>query len=126
LTLGVGLTLIGFGLAVNAVLLTLLAAAAIVGLNWFSAVFHAYQAELFPTTCRGTGVGFTYAWSRASMMGLYMVMPALIAASLPATFGLMAGSMFAVAAAIGVFGPLTNARGLDDAPCRAAATPAKL
>jgi putative MFS transporter len=125
LTGGVGLVLIGFGLAVNAVLLTLLAALAIVGLNWFSAVFHAYQAELFPTTCRGTGVGFTYAWSRASMMGLYTVMPALIAASLPATFGLMAGSMFAVAAVIGVFGPLTNARLLEEGPSPVAPAPTR-
>ena len=28
--------------------------------NWFSAVFHAYQAELFPTEARGVGPGFCY------------------------------------------------------------------
>ena len=33
---------------------------------WFSAVLHAYQAELFPTRARATGVGFTYSWSRLS------------------------------------------------------------
>ena len=57
----VGLTLVlasmqvAFGLAEGAVLLIPLAALIVVGLNWFSAVFHAYQAELFPD--RGPGDG---------------------------------------------------------------------
>jgi putative MFS transporter len=110
----IGLALIGFGLFLLPTLLVLSAAVAIVGLNWFSAVFHAYQAELFPTTARGTGVGFTYAWSRVSMAALNQVMPAVIAASLPGAFGLMAGAMFAVAAVIGLFGPVTNARPLEE------------
>src|SRR5262249_55405057 len=100
--------------SVNPVVLSLLAAGSIVGLNWFSAVFHAYQAELFPTTARATGVGFTYAWSRVSMVGLNLFMPGLMATSLPATFGLMAGSLLAVACLVGWFGPLTNALELEE------------
>jgi putative MFS transporter len=112
---------LAFGLALHPVLLAILAAALIVGLNWFSTVFHTYQAELFPTTARATGVGFTYAWSRASMVVLNLVMPGLIATSLPAAFGLMAGAMLGVAGIIGCFGPLTNARALEETSDPAAA-----
>jgi putative MFS transporter len=114
LTAAVGVLMVGFGLALNVVLLTILAAGIIVGLNWFSAVFHAYQAELFPTAARATGVGFTYAWSRASMVGLNLIMPGLIALSLSAAFGLMAGALFAVAGIVAIFGPLTNSRMLEE------------
>jgi len=95
-------------------LLTLVAAVVIVCLNWFSAVFHVYQAELYPTEARATGVGFTYAWSRASMVGLSLIMPGLIATSLPVAIGLIAVSLLGVAILVGVFGPLTNARALED------------
>jgi putative MFS transporter len=114
LALLVGLAQLGFWLAGAAVLLTTLAGLIIVGLNWFSALFHTYHAELFPTEARATGVGFTYAWSRASMVGLNLVMPGLMAASLAGAFGLMAGALFAVAAILAVFGPLTNARPLEE------------
>ncbi len=115
LALGIAAFQIGFGLALEPVLLVVLAAGVVIGLNWFSAVFHAYQAELFPTAARATGVGFTYAWSRASMIALNLVMPGLIGASLPAAFILMAGAMLAVAGLIGAFGPLTNDRTLEEA-----------
>jgi len=103
-----------FGLRQHVVLLTLVAAVVIVCLNWFSAVFHVYQAELYPTEARATGVGFTYAWSRASMVGLSLIMPGLIATSLPVAIGLIAVSLLGVAILVGVFGPLTNARALED------------
>jgi putative MFS transporter len=90
------------------------ASAVVVGLNWFSAVFHAYQAELFPTEARATGVGFTYAWSRISMVALNIIMPGLIATSVAAAFGLMASALLGVAVIVALFGPLTNARALED------------
>jgi MFS transporter, putative metabolite:H+ symporter len=102
-----------FGVADHPVVLIAVAAAVVLGSNWFSAVFHAYQAELFPTEARGTGVGFTYAWSRASMMALMVLMPGLIATNLPAAFALTACAFLGVAALIGLFGPLTNARPLE-------------
>src|SRR5262249_7795385 len=98
---------VAFGVAGHPVVLIAVAAAVVLGSNWFSAVFHAYQAELFPTEARGTGVGFTYAWSRASMMALTVFMPGLIATSLPAAFALTAGALVGVAVLIGLFGPLT-------------------
>ncbi len=102
-----------FALASEALLATAVAAAVVVGSNWFSAVFHAYQAELFPTAARATGIGFTYAWSRASMVVLSVFMPGLIATRLPAAFALTAGAFLVVALLIGVFGPRTNARSLE-------------
>jgi putative MFS transporter len=103
-----------FGVVQNYYLLLPMASAVIVGLNWFSAVFHAYQAELYPTEARATGVGFTYAWSRISMVALNIIMPGLIATSLAAAFGLMATALLGVAAIVAIFGPLTNARALED------------
>ncbi len=96
------------------VLVTLAAAAIVLGSNWFSAIFHAYQAELFPTEARATGVGFTYAWSRASMIATSALMPGLIARSAVLAGGVLAAAFLGVAVAIGLFGPLTNARGLED------------
>ena len=103
-----------FGVAVHPVALVAVGAVIVVGLNWFSAVFHAYQAELFPTEARATGIGFTYAWSRASMVALSLFMPAVIASSLPAAFALMAAAFAGVAVTIGLFGPRTNARTLEE------------
>jgi putative MFS transporter len=103
-----------FGLAGGPVVLTLLAALIVLGNNWFSALFHAYQAELFPTEARATGIGFTYAWSRASMMVLSLFMPTLIARSASAALGLMAAAFVGVAWLVGLFGPRTNARALED------------
>jgi putative MFS transporter len=105
---------LAFALAGGEVLVTVVAAAVVVGSNWFSAVFHAYQAELFPTEVRGTGVGFTYAWSRVSMVVLNLFMAGLIAANLLAAFALTAGAFVGVALLIGAFGPLTNARSLEE------------
>lgn len=113
LTLALAAAVISFGLGGGDIVLTGAAALIVVGCNWFSAVFHAYQAELFPTAARATGVGFTYAWSRASMVGLSLFMPSLIATALPAAFGLMAAAFLGVALVIGLFGPLTNDRPLE-------------
>jgi putative MFS transporter len=104
---------VAFCLAGNAAALTLIAAAVVVGSNWFSAVFHAYQAELFPTEARATGIGFTYAWSRASLVAVSLVMPGLIVTRLSDAFALTASAFLGVAGLIAVFGPLTNARSLE-------------
>jgi putative MFS transporter len=114
LALAIAAGQVGFGCLRSSILLGLTASAVVVGLNWFSAVFHAYQAELFPTEARATGVGFTYAWSRISMVGLNVIMPGLITGSLPAAFGLMAAALVGVAITVGFFGPLTNWRALEE------------
>jgi putative MFS transporter len=112
LTLATGLLL--FGLIGAALVLIPLAAVIVLGCNCFSAVFHTYQAELFPTEARATGVGFTYAWSRASMIAVSLVMPGLIATDLLAAFGLTSAAFLGVALIVGVFGPMTNARALEE------------
>ncbi|MBM4069752.1 MAG: MFS transporter [Planctomycetes bacterium] len=103
-----------FGWLANSVALTIVGGLVVVGCNWFSAVFHAYQAELFPTQARATGIGFTYAWSRFSMVLLNLFMPGLLATYQPAAFVLTAGAFVGVAVLIGIFGPLTNARPLEE------------
>jgi MFS transporter, putative metabolite:H+ symporter len=114
LALMLSVTQLAFGVASEAWMLIGCGAVVIVCLNWFSAVFHAYQAELFPTEARATGVGFTYAWSRASMVGLNLMMPGIIERGPLTAFGMMAGAMAGVAAIVTLFGPLTNARSLEE------------
>jgi putative MFS transporter len=82
---------------------------------WFSATFHTYQAELFPTRIRAQAVGFVYAWSRFSSIFI----PFLIAAVLRANgtlgvFAMICAAMILVALDIGILGPKTNGRDLDE------------
>jgi putative MFS transporter len=114
LTLSLATAQVLFGLAEVPGVLIFLAAAIVLGNNWFSALFHAYQAELFPTEARATGIGFTYAWSRASMMVMSLFMPTLIATAPPAAIASMAAAFVGVAVTIGFFGPRTNARALEE------------
>jgi len=81
---------------------------------WFSSVLHAYQAELFPTMARATGVGFTYSWSRLSAALSTLVIGALLARSVNAVFVFMAAAMAGVALVVGVWGPRTNAATLEE------------
>lgn len=80
---------------------------------WFSAAFHAYQAELFPTFARATGVGFTYSWSRLSAAASSIVIGALLAHGVGAVVLLISASWIGVAIVIGAFGPRTNAVPLE-------------
>ncbi|HEV2424376.1 MAG TPA: MFS transporter [Terriglobia bacterium] len=81
---------------------------------WFSSVLHAYQAELFPTAARATGVGFTYGWSRLSAVLSTLVIGALLARSVNAVFVFMAVAMTGVALVVGAWGPRTNAALLEE------------
>ncbi|WP_133650978.1 MFS transporter [Paraburkholderia flava] len=77
--------------------------------------YHAYQTELFPTRMRATAVGFVYSMSRLSaMFSGFMIAFALRHAGVPGVFGLISVAMVAVMAAIGIFGPRTNGRTLDE------------
>jgi putative MFS transporter len=76
---------------------------------WFSAAFHAYQAEMFPTRIRATGVGFTYSWSRVSAAFSSLLIGAvLVRGGVGAVFTLLAAAMCGVAVIIATFGPRTN------------------
>ena len=81
---------------------------------WFSSVLHAYQAELFPTRARATGVGFTYSWSRLSAVLSTFVIGALVARSVTAVFVFIAAAMTGVALVVGLWGPRTNSTALEE------------
>ena len=51
-----------------AALLILFGALVTLANNIMSFSFHAYQAELYPTRIRALAVGFTYSWSRFSVI----------------------------------------------------------
>jgi putative MFS transporter len=76
---------------------------------WFSAVLHTYQAELFPTRARATGVGFTYSWSRLSAVFSTLIIGMLLAKGVFLVFLFMGAAMVGVALVVGLFGPKTNA-----------------
>ena len=82
---------------------------------WFSAAFHAYQAELFPTRIRATAVGFTYSWSRLSAAFSSVLIAAVLTRSgVGAVFTLLAIAMCGVALVIAFFGPRTNRIALEE------------
>ncbi|HET9742777.1 MAG TPA: MFS transporter [Terriglobales bacterium] len=81
--------------------------------NWFSAVFHSYQSELFPTRIRATGVGFTYSWSRLSAAFSAFLVAGILRYGVTAVFAMLAAAMIGVAVVI-AFGPQTNRRSLEE------------
>ncbi|MGE3301836.1 MAG: MFS transporter [Hyphomonadaceae bacterium] len=83
--------------------------------NVMSYAFHSYQAELYPTRIRALGVGFVYSWSRLSAVFTAFVIAFLLHGyGAPAVFALIAGSMAIVMLAIGLFGPRTRNRALEE------------
>lgn len=81
---------------------------------WFSAVLHAYQAELFPTRIRATGVGFTYSVSRLSVIVSTPIIAWLLSYGVSVVFIFMSAAMLGVALLIGLWGPKTNALLLEE------------
>jgi MFS transporter, putative metabolite:H+ symporter len=81
---------------------------------WFSATFHTYQSELFPTRIRATGVGFTYSWSRLSAALSSLLIGAVLVYGVPAVFVLLASAMGGVAVIIALLGPRTNRLTLEE------------
>ncbi len=83
--------------------------------NWFSTLFHSYQAELYPTRIRATGVGFTYSWSRLSSAFTGFAIVALLKAfGVGGVFAFISIAMVIVATVIGTMGPATNRRNLEE------------
>lgn len=82
--------------------------------SWFASIFHAYQAELFPTRARATGVGFTYGWSRVSAVVSTLIISALLVHGILAVFMFIGSAMVLAALVVGVWGPKTNATALED------------
>lgn len=83
--------------------------------NIMSYAYHNYQAELFPTRIRARAIGFAYSWSRlaAAFAGL-AVGYFLYAGGVPAVAVFIGVAMVVAMVIIGVFGPDTTARPLED------------
>lgn len=103
-----------FPLAETGLELVCVGAAITIFSYWFSAVLHAYQAELFPTRLRATGVGFTYSLSRLSAAFSSMVIGALLSHGVMAVFFFTGGAMVLCALLVAALGPKTNAVALED------------
>lgn len=80
-----------------------------------SYAYHAYQTELFPTRYRARAVGFCYSWSRLStVFSSFMIAFFLARFGTSGVFAFIASSMVIVAVVIGVFGPATRGRSLEE------------
>ena len=114
LTLLMAITGLGFPLASSPTAIVAIGALLTIFSYWFSALLHAYQAELFPTRARATGVGFTYSWSRLSAVFSTLIIGALLREGVLAVFIFMAAAMAGVALVVGLWGPRTNAMALEE------------
>jgi len=82
--------------------------------NIMSYSFHAYQAELFPTSIRARAVGFVYSWSRFSAIFTSFIIAAVLKGfGTTGVFIFIAGAMLIVMAAIGSMGPRTRDLALE-------------
>jgi MFS transporter, putative metabolite:H+ symporter len=82
--------------------------------NAMSFLYHAYQAEVFPTRIRAMAVGFVYSWSRLSTVFSAFVIAFMLGEFGPGgVFVFIAGSMVIAALSILLLGPKTNHRSLE-------------
>jgi putative MFS transporter len=105
---------LGFALWSAPTLIVLSGAAVTLCNNAFSANFHAYQSELFPTRIRATGVGFTYAWSRLSAALSSFIIAWVLVRGVSMVFAMLAAAMVGVALVIALWGPRTNRVSLEE------------
>ena len=82
---------------------------------WLSFSAHNYQSELFPTRIRATAVGFVYSWSRFSTIFTGFFIAAILQQfGVPGVFMFVASAMAVVVLSIGIWGPRTNHRSLEE------------
>lgn len=88
----------------------------IVGANTLmSFAYHPYQAELYPTELRARAVGFVYSFSRLStVFTSFMIAFLLREFGSSGVFLFISFSMFVVMASIGIYGPRTRGRSLEE------------
>ena len=83
--------------------------------NILSFSSHAYQTELYPTRIRATAVGFTYSFSRLSVVfSSFAISFFLSRFGVPGVFTFIAGSMVMVMLSIGLMGPKTKNLALEE------------
>jgi putative MFS transporter len=98
-----------FSQTTAAILLVCLGVGLTLGSNIMSYSFHAYQAELFPTSIRARAVGFVYSWSRFSaIFTAFLIAAVLRVFGVTGVFVFIAGAMLVVMLAIGLMGPRTK------------------
>src|SRR5476649_2123456 len=104
-----------FSQARETVMLVSLGVCLVLAGNIISYSYHAYQAELFPTSIRARAVGFVYSWSRMSaVFSAFIIAACLREFGVQGVFIFISGAMIVVMIAIGVFGPRTRDVALED------------
>jgi putative MFS transporter len=104
-----------FSQASGAALLIAMGVGLTLASNIMSFNFHAYQAELFPTSIRSMAVGFVYSWSRFSaIFTSFAIAGALKNFGTTGVFVLIAAAMLTVIAVIGAMGPRTRGLSLEE------------
>jgi MFS transporter, putative metabolite:H+ symporter len=114
LALLIAVTGFGFPFAYHAFTIVGIGAALTIFGYWLATIMHAYQAELFPTRARATGVGFAQSWGRLSAVLSTLIIGALLAKGTIAVFVFMAAAMVGVALVVAFGGPRTNALTLEE------------
>ncbi|PTM93940.1 putative MFS transporter [Streptomyces sp. VMFN-G11Ma] len=106
---------LGFGYAHNTAMIIAFGFCYTLVSNLFSNAYHVYQGELFPTRLRATGAGGAYSLSRlASAVMPYVLLPLLLNHGANAVFVFIACAMAAVIVDIGLLGPRTTGRSLEE------------
>jgi putative MFS transporter len=83
--------------------------------NVFSNAYHIYQAEIFPTAIRSTASGVAYSLSRATSVILpFVAVPLLATAGPTAVFGGSAALVVLLCLDVGLLGPRTTGRVLEE------------
>lgn len=83
-------------------------------LQTFAPLLYAYTPELYPTTARSSGVGLTYGIGRlANVLGPIIVGILYTSSGYVSVFVYVAACWLLVALAVGLFGPLTTRRSLE-------------
>jgi putative MFS transporter len=86
-----------------------------VSLNLMSYGYHAYQSELFPTDVRARAIGIVYSFSRLSVMfSGYAIAFIPQMRGVTGVFAFLASSLVLAAMTIGILGPRTNRRALEE------------
>jgi putative MFS transporter len=110
----VGLFGLAFAQMRTAIPLIAFGAALTLANNVMSFSFHAYQAELYPTRIRALAVGFVYSWSRLSaVFSAFVIAFFLDRFGVTGVFSLIAACMLVVMLSIGILGPPTSRRALE-------------
>lgn len=106
---------LGYGLTFNAVAIVIFGFCVNALVQTFAALLYAYTPELFPTEQRNSGNGLTYGTGRlANIAGSYIVAAIFGGFGYQPVFVYIAACWIVVAATVGIFGPRTGMRHLEN------------